>query len=492
MQYLKHSLRKLTNPAPSLAEAHCPSLHYVRASQAIQGVARLLAVSLLVGLTLIESMDEPSAREDRFASELKRYKDSQLAVVLKGKSGRTCRTDSLSLPEGNGIGFRDAQGNPLPLQLYGLNLYVLTPDELKAILSNPPTKDSPDNVSKILEGRVRVKAKELKRHLETLHKTMGRDFRVADFDDVTFTNYVSVEPSSEARFIEGRYVVLLNARLLDFSTAMASLIYSLAEPVDETGTAIQFPKSDAKAEVWLATAKPRLVELVNHYLFDCPASFEKPTQNVLRFREYMEMFVLAHEFAHASLNHNAPRKGYGEILTSSQNREVAVDRWVDEVQADLYAQNVLQAKLAATMEDEHGYAPLAAGGFYLSCIEVLERAQSVIKGGAIDSDRASNKTSGDFLSLFKLMDPFPFSFSKAKHIAISSVPTSAIDVLTEPGNPAALLDHPPAYARAELVLGSVQQTITSEAAKSSFDFGVSMSRALLMLFNVSKEELLKK
>jgi hypothetical protein len=455
---------------------------------------RLFEVSAVALISIGASC--ASTKDVSVQSEIMRYKQMQVDQLLRNKSQRDCLVDSLFFPHDYVATFSDSLGKSQPTRIAGLTQYILRVDSSQSIEDVTERLiqlgKKTDNLSSfILKDRLQKTSGELRTYVKRLAQLHDGELRTIDFDKLIFENYQSCEPSSEAKLLDDHYVIFLNDRLLDLCSWMSDLVYRLTIPVDSSGNYVRFPQNEEEASDKIKFARPRLVELVYHYLYDCPLRFTIPSSSAFAFTDYMELFVLAHEYAHADFDHLLYQEAYGDTMSLNEKREIALNRWMNEIQADVFALNVARAKYYERIHTNDNSLLMTAGAFYLTCIEILERSRLIIESNSADADEKAKEEYKIFRELIRRIDPFPLTFTGARQYRVDATAKDLIDSLVDLRNPPNLLIHPPAIARADILLNSLKVAAKSREELSSLEVGISMCQALLNVFELSKEELCK-
>src|SRR5690606_15986829 len=120
---------------------------------------------------------------------------------------------------------------------------------------------------------------------------------------------------------------------------------------------------------------------------------------------------------------------------------------------------------------------------------VLEKCKLIIENRDTNADEIEIKREKLFDNLIEKIDPFPMNLLSNVNYKSNELDFELLNSLTES-------THPPSMNRANFVLSSVKKEIDNSSKYSlseqqTFQFGISMSQALLYLFYYSKEDLLK-
>lgn len=458
----------------------------------------IIKIRALIIIILLMYVTNMFPQKINIEAEISRYKEIKRDKLLQDSKEFQCIDDTIHFPNDYYFLFTDSIGNRIPYDIVGTMYNIF---EINSSLSFEEILDSLQNMMKrgdnlsspLIKERLDHQKKDLIKYVKLLSKDFGIKFKPKKFNNVIFENYKSNGTSCEVKLIEDIYVIFINDRLLDLSTWMTDMVFEMTVYTDSSGIYSRFINDSKKIEL----VKSRVKELINHYLFDCNIKGKFPIENTYRFREFIELFVLAHEFAHIYFNHFQLNERYPEVLNQHETRELTLNRWMNELLADNFALNIIMLKYYDNFDSNDYIWLLNAGAFYLFCIDIIERAKLIIEYNSAEIEKETQKVYENFEKLIVDIDPFPFDYSKNQLYNLDSAYHKQIGSLIDLSNPASLLNNPPGFFRANVLISSLNMamgnwnSITNNDLKS-LEFGKNMCEMLLILFHEAKEDLCEK
>lgn len=450
--------------------------------------------------------DSKSQKNTILSKSIREFKETRFAELMKAQIEFQCANDTIFLPDSfyaritlkDGTPVKQIGTNPYSIPASKFAKYGVDIADKKAVvkfLADIQAKYKPyeckcGETSSIVKWLLDEKADELRTCVNYLTKTYKNLVKEFNPQNIFFENYQSNDIISEYNILNGEHVIFFNERLLSLCEFFSSLAYGFSKHIDSAGRkGLIFPKGIDDSIKNSNHAKQQFINGILSFHYGCPRPFTEFGDNVLKFKEYMEMFVLAHEYAHAVYGHNSYHNKFGEILSKDEKRQLYLNSWFNEIQADIFAQNILIAKHRLEYPDSSHLVLLLAGSFYLTCIDLLEKSKLVLSSNDINGDSTINFYGEAFKKLQDIVNPFPLSLMEMNVFDVKPEYIELIDAVI-PNS------HPPAWVRAYNLFTTVitlvkRDSKTPERGLANIMFAYEMCAVLYSLYFNSKNDLIK-
>lgn len=425
--------------------------------------------------------------------------------LVHAQSTFKCQNDTIFFPNGLYFGIRSVDLN-MQIRPDALNQHIMSLEKLEKYGVHIESIEDVENFFKKINKKYKSnkdpfsspfvkwlllkKKEELQSCIKILQTAYESEFKPSIFDNVIFENYNANDIKSEYKTFYGKHIVFLNDRLLSFSESLIFLVNSLTEKVDSAGINLgtAFPKSIGDSISKKGYIRQFFTSSIFHFHYGCPRKYGEYNFRVEKFREYIEMFIMAHEYAHALYSHASYKNKFNELLSEDERRELKLNSWLNEIQADIFAQNVLMAKYQLDFPDKNNLELLTAGGFYLSCVDILEKSRLILKSNNINADSSIETHIKNFEKLIDLVQPFPMSLKEMNIYEVNLQNKDLIDLQIN-------YSHPPALMRADIIFNSILLALKNTPKTTEKDirriyFGVDMCKTLKSIYTQSKKDLL--
>ena len=384
---------------------------------------------------------------------IKKAKQTSYEELMNAQSNFKCPNDTIYLGNRYLI-IRDPKSG-IPAKQFGPTRYEIsaaklwrfgieanTAEDMKAFAKMVESTADPDtckcdgtsSMSKWFYKRMADSLKDYAAGLSAVYHNQVKEF---DGSNVIFETIQSSQINSDCQHFGGKYVIFLNDRLMFLCQSMSALVLSVTTTSTIPGNpnAITIPPNINDS----IKANPSILSsFVAHALsfhYSCSPGPMIYENKVEEFSEYMELFVMAHEYAHALFNDFSQLEHSNNLSQKDNERRIWLNNWMNEIKADIYAQNILVFKYRMKHPTYQNSMLLSAGSFYLACAEVLENSLVVIKSG--DSNAYDFKSQEELRSkkLLDLIAPFPLSLKDNVIYDLKPEYISLIDQLMTSAHP---------------------------------------------------------